>query len=277
MGARLAADPIRFPRRYHAARDVEIAAVVASGLAYGRVDLFTPVLERIFAIMDRAGGPYAYVMGFEPERDGAELRPIVYRWNRGVDFVLLFAALRSVIGGGSLADRFAWTDVDEDAGAAIERGVSAIRGAAVEVAGACGVRAASFSDLPRGFKMLVPVPSDGSACKRWNMMLRWLVRGPDAVDLGIWRHIRPSALIIPLDTHVARIARFVGLTGRVDGSWRTAKEVTRSLARFDAADPIGYDFAIAHLGISGGCAGRFEPTICPTCSLAAVCIESARC
>lgn len=274
---RLAADPIRFPRRYVEARDVEIAAVVASGLAYGRVDLFSPVLERIFAIMDRGGGPRAYVDAFDPARDGAALRPIVYRWNTGVDLILLFAALRAVTAGVSLADRFAWDAADADAGAAIERGVRAIRVAAVEVALSCGVSASSFADLPRGFKMIVPVPSDGSACKRWNMMVRWLVRGPDAIDLGIWSHIPRSALIIPLDTHVARIARLVGLTSRADGSWRTAREVTDALRQLNASDPVGYDFAIAHLGISGACAGRFEPAICPGCPLAPVCIAAVGC
>ena len=94
---------------------------------------------------------------------------------------------------------------------------------------------------------------------------------PDGVDLGLWRAIPPSALVIPLDTHVGRIARLLGLTTRGDTSWRTAESITASLRRFDAADPVRFDFALAHLGISGACAGRRVPTICAACPLDDVC------
>ena len=122
--------------------------------------------------------------------------------------------------------------------------------------------------------MLLPSPADGSACKRWNMMLRWLVRPDDGVDLGLWKHIPTHRLVVPLDTHVGRIARVVGLTTRTDGSWRTAREVTDGLAMLNAKDPVRYDFALAHLGISGKCRGKYVASICGGCPLFAVCVAA---
>jgi uncharacterized protein (TIGR02757 family) len=272
--ARLRADPVAYPRRYADPRDAEIAGLVAALLAYGRVDLFRPVLARLFAITDLAGGPGAYVQAFDPELEAPALRPIAYRWNRGGDFVLLFATLRRVLEilPGLEALFHAWRPSHLDVREALVCAITTLRQAAVDVAASCGVRASSFEDLPRGFRYFLPSPSDGSACKRWNMYLRWMVRPPvEGIDLGLWSSIPPSALIVPLDTHVARIARFVGLTRRVDGSWRTAAEVTAGLRRLDPLDPVRYDFSIAHLGISGACLGFRHPDVCPTCPLDAVC------
>src|SRR5205085_2486715 len=93
--ARLAADPVSYPHRYEDPRDQEVAGVLASALAYGRVAAFRAVLDRLFAIADEAGGPRAWVDGFDPARDAAPLLPVYYRWNRGVDFVLLLSALKA--------------------------------------------------------------------------------------------------------------------------------------------------------------------------------------
>jgi uncharacterized protein (TIGR02757 family) len=268
----LARDPIAFPRRYPRAADAEIAGLFAAGLAFGRVDLFRPVLARIFAIADAAGGPRAWIESFDPGRDGPALRPIVYRWNRGVDFVLLATALRRIVAAeGGLEPLFAVRPGEGDVGPALIRGVERLRREVVASAAACDVGATTYDALPRGVRMLLPSPSDGSACKRWNMYLRWMARPADGVDLGLWTSVPTRALIVPLDTHVARIARFLGLTARADGSWRTAVEVTAGLRRFDADDPVRYDFAIAHLGISGACKARWEPDICEACALVEVC------
>jgi endonuclease III len=98
-----------------------------------------------------------------------------------------------------------------------------------------------------------------------------MVRGPDGVDLGIWRGVPPSALVVPLDTHVARVARRLGLTRRKDLSWRTAEEVTAALRVADAEDPVRFDFALCHLGMSGHCPPRRDPGRCAACALAEEC------
>jgi endonuclease III len=103
-----------------------------------------------------------------------------------------------------------------------------------------------------------------------------MIRGPDEVDLGLWKGVPPSALVIPLDTHVQRIARNLGLTRREDASWRTASEITENLRAIDPADPVRFDFALCHLGMSGACPARREAARCAACPLAAACGGAAR-
>jgi hypothetical protein len=96
-------------------------------------------------------------------------------------------------------------------------------------------------------------------------------RGPDQMDLGAWSGLSPSRLIIPVDTHVSRMARNLGLTRRRDLSWRTAEEITASLRRIDPDDPVSYDFALCHFGMSGACPPRRHATGCGGCELLGSC------
>jgi uncharacterized protein (TIGR02757 family) len=98
-----------------------------------------------------------------------------------------------------------------------------------------------------------------------------MARPADGLDLGLWHSVTPARLVIPLDTHVARIARYVGLTSRASADWKTAREITTHLARFDPADPVKYDFAICRLGILDRCPKRHDPVRCTECLLAPVC------
>jgi len=255
--ANLARDPVRFPRAYRAAggepADIEIAAFVAAQLAYGRVDLFGPVIARLLAVTDRYGGPAAYVRAFDAER-AAALDGLVYRWNRPQDFVLLFRTLQRVYSErGSLGALFAPGPVARSLGDAID-----------------ALRAHAPAETTRGFRTWLAHPADGSACKRHLMLLRWMVRR-EGVDLGMWTHLSPADLVIPLDTHVMRVSRFLGLTARADPSWRTAEEVTAALRAIDPEDPVRFDFALAHLGISGACRGRRDAEVCPGCPLDRIC------
>jgi uncharacterized protein (TIGR02757 family) len=102
------------------------------------------------------------------------------------------------------------------------------------------------------------------------MLLRWMVRPAEGIDLGLWR-LPARALVLPLDTHTHRIARYVGLTARNDASWRTAVEITDALAMLDPLDPVRFDFALAHLGISGQCRREYDAEICTRCALFPVC------
>jgi uncharacterized protein (TIGR02757 family) len=134
---------------------------------------------------------------------------------------------------------------------------------------------------PRGipdnsyYSFLFPSPSSGSACKRLCMFLRWVVRPADGFDLGLWQGVRPDQLIIPVDAHVQRISRLIGLTGRKQADWRMAQEITAALRELDADDPVKYDFAIAHLGISAGCSGMVSSACC-NCLLSEFCQRQAR-
>lgn len=254
----LARDPLRFPRRYRAPRDVEIAAVAAAMLAFGRVDLFGPVIERLLGVLDARGGPTAFTERFD-DSDARALAGIAYRWNRSGDFVLLFRTLNAVYRSHpSLGALFAPGPARASLGGAID-----------------ALRALAPPETTRGFRTWLPHPDEGSACKRWLMLLRWMVRR-DGLDLGLWAHLSPRDLVIPLDTHVMRLSRLLGLTARTDAGWRTAEEVTAGLRRLDPDDPVRFDFALAHLGISGACLGFRDVTICPACPLEPACRAPTR-
>jgi uncharacterized protein (TIGR02757 family) len=98
-----------------------------------------------------------------------------------------------------------------------------------------------------------------------------MARPADGLDLGLWTAVTPRELVIPLDTHVLRISRYVGLTTRRTATWATAREITDALARLCPEDPVRYDFAIAQLGISRGCLHRRVPDRCSTCPLDPIC------
>jgi len=266
--ARIGFDPVELPRRYGDPADAEVAGLVASSLAYGRADLFKPVVERILAAM--GAHPAAFAADLARAPDARAFPFATYRFNRPPDVAALVAAIGHVRREhGSLGDRFA----------ALFRahggGPSALRPSVEEFARELREAPVAGPILrergPRGLLHLLPDAGGSGACKRLNLYLRWMVRGPDGVDLGLWRSIPPSALLIPLDTHLMRISRMLGLTAREDASWRTAEEITEALRAIDPADPVRFDFPLCHLGMSGGCPAHRLPERCGVCGLVSEC------
>ena len=119
-------------------------------------------------------------------------------------------------------------------------------------------------------RYLLTSPADGSACKRMNLYLRWMVRRTSP-DVGLWTFVSPAQLVMPVDTHIHRIATFLGLNDRKSADWRAAREITDALARFDAADPVRYDFALCRLGILDLCSRTRKKESCDVCQLRDVC------
>jgi len=144
-----------------------------------------------------------------------------------------------------------------------------------------GPALASFSERARALARDVPAPRtgsrpgsvsrffasprDGSACKRLNLYLRWMVRDGDGLDLGVWRGVSRRQLVLPLDTHLVRLARALGLSRRKSPGWRMAVEATRSLALFDPDDPVKYDFSLSRLGILDRCLHGRDVLDCRRC------------
>jgi uncharacterized protein (TIGR02757 family) len=271
---RLAADPVEFPRRYADPGDAEVAGLLAACLAYGRADVFKPKIESVLRVADPSPAAFAARLARMP--DPASLSGFRYRFNTGEDVAALLAAAGWVRERhGSLGARFA--ALLEQATA--ERAKAPLREALARFAAELREAPPALVLLDRrggrGLRHLCPDPRSGGAAKRWNLYLRWMVRGPDGVDLGLWREVPTSALVVPLDTHVARVARRLGLTRRRDLSWRTAEEVTGGLRAADPGDPVRFDFALCHLGMSGHCPPRRDPERCATCVLADECEAGA--
>jgi uncharacterized protein (TIGR02757 family) len=263
-----ATDPIQIVRRFPRPDDREIVGFVASSLAFGRVASVLQSIERVLAIVgDR---PAAFVRGFEPKRDGHRLADVVHRWIRGPDLVALLWILRQMLDRrGSLEDFFleGYDPSADDVATALDSFSS--RALALDIK-------AAYGRIPArpGVRYFFPRPSAGSACKRLNLFLRWMVR-QDALDLGVWTRVRPAQLIVPLDTHVIRVGRCLRLADYASPGWAMARDITASLRRLDAEDPVKYDFALCHLGMMNAC-GFSRPQADAQCPLRGACRPRAR-
>ncbi|HET9595841.1 MAG TPA: TIGR02757 family protein [Anaeromyxobacteraceae bacterium] len=270
--ARLGFDPVELPRRHADPADQEVAGLFAAALAYGRADLFKPVLERALAEMGPSPASFCERFARSPH---PAFEGFLYRFNRPADLRALAAAVGHLRREhGSLGARFAAL-LRETRGER-EPLRSALARFGRELREAPPARAQLADRGARGLAHLLPDAALPGPCKRWNLYLRWMVRGPDEVDLGAWRGVPASALVVPLDTHLARVARYLGLTDRSDMSWRTAAEITGNLRRLDPADPVRFDFVLCHLGMSGACPLRRDPARCAVCPLSGECRAKAR-
>jgi uncharacterized protein (TIGR02757 family) len=260
---RIQNDPVEFPHRYQHPRDVESVALLSACLAYGRAALFKPKIAGLLAPMGER--PAEFLAGLDLPRARKLLDGFVYRFNLPADLAVLLMGIGAALKRhGSLEALFVRSLEGRTWQAALAHFANAIK------AGAPKEKIERALGPVRGLSHLLPVAESGAA-KRLNLYLRWMVRGPDAIDFGVWPKLSPAQLLIPLDTHVARIAKLLGLTARRDLSWRTAEEVTASLRRLDAGDPVRYDFALCHYGMSGACPSTPVPANCRRCPLRAEC------
>jgi len=256
---------VRIPHRYRDPRDREAAALLGALLAFGRVDAFLPKAE---ALIGRMGpSPRRYIERFHPGRDRRFFQDFRCRLWTGADIRYLLGNLRDLfLEHGSIEDAFAAAGGDVRAGLARLAGL---------LSRADPGPWTGRSRRPAYYGNLVVDPARGSAAKRWNLFLRWAVRPADGVDLGLWTRVAPRDLIIPLDVHVGRIAGLIGLRTRRTLDWKAAEEITANLARIDPDDPLRFDLALSHLGISEGCTGREGPA-CPACGIRAICSAAGK-
>lgn len=261
-------DPIQYAHRYTEPGDQEIAAFIGACFAYGSVKLVHRAVEAVLKPMGRS--PAEFVRRF----DGANCWPGFYhRFHHEWHVVALVLVLkRALLEYGSLGELFRQSqDVESES----ERCESVLNGAAdwlrkhsLEIATRLG-----RPDIERGLRFFFNAPKDGSACKRMAMFLRWMVRKDD-IDLGLWSWMHPKDLVVPADTHVARIAYYLRLRGgkeKASANWKMAREITESLRAFDPNDPVRYDFALARLGILDICKRRYTKSICERCPVESVC------
>lgn len=241
-----ALDPIQIVRRYSAVDDREIVAFVAAGLAFGRV---ASVMASVEAVCQRLGAsPAAFVRAFDPARDAPAFAPIVHRWTRGADLAGVMWILKTLVDRhGSLERAFA-RGVDAEA-ADVEAALEAFsaEARAVDLRPIYG-----RAKRNPGAHYFFSRPSTGSACKRLNLFLRWMIR-QDGVDPGGWTMVPRRQLIVPLDTHTIRAGKCLRLTRRASPGWKMAAEITGALRAIDPDDPVRYDFSLCHLSMMGAC------------------------
>ena len=230
-------DPLQFPHLFNDDRDIEVMAFVASVIAYGNVKQIINSLSKFLEISNNQ--PFKFIQGFTTGKPIAS--KFVHRFYSSKDISRLFLLLHFAHSEfGSLKRLFlsGYSPRDENLKNAITNfNIYFLTKAQKE-----------FSELSRGIVFMFPLPEKGSACKRINLFLRWMVRKDD-LDFGLWNEIPTSKLVIPVDTHVARICRQLKLTKRKNVSWQMAEEITNNLKKFDSEDPVKYDFAICHIGM----------------------------
>jgi uncharacterized protein (TIGR02757 family) len=263
-----ASDPIVFLERYRRAEDREVVGWIASAFAYGRVETIQDTVGRLLAALGPS--PAAALDGIGDFRAFVRERLPAFRHRfhgRDDAALLLFVIAQARREAGSLRvffERRARRD-DRDVGPLLDRAVAAI--ASFDYRPLRGARSFPPGAAARFF---FPSPASGSACKRWNLYLRWMVRR-DGLDYGLWTGIDPARLVIPTDTHIHLIARRLGLTGRRSADWKTAREITDRLARIDPSDPVRFDYSLCRIGIFGVCRPELSRSRCGECLAADAC------
>lgn len=245
-------DPLQLVLRYDDPRDQEVAGLIAAAFAYGRADI---IVKNIGAVLDRmTPSPYRYLRTFDAREASKRFAGFAHRFHKTPDLVAFLGCIARHQSLGALFKE-CYDPADEDIGPSLTRFVHRLLPTA--------------NRLP-AVSYLLTAPEDGSACKRMNLFLRWMVRRTPP-DLGLWTFVDPAKLVMPLDTHIHRISTFLGLSERKSADWKGARAITDRLAVFDAADPVRYDFALCRLGILDLCSRKRHKENCDVCLLRDVC------
>jgi uncharacterized protein (TIGR02757 family) len=231
-------DPIIFPHRYKFESDIEISAFISSIFAYGNVTQIINSLEIIHRLF--GDSPTSFFEKFNPKEHKDFLISFKHRFYNGKDVEILFLIIKYILEEyESIKHLYLLYHFDQDKN--VKNSLSFFSKNLLEIAERNG-------KISSGIMFMFPDPFKGSACKRMNLFLRWMVRKDD-IDFGIWKSVRKNQLVIPVDTHIARISKELKLTKKKNVSWQMAEEITENLKKFDLYDPVKYDFAICHIGI----------------------------
>ncbi len=225
-------DPIQFVHRFKTKEDMELAGFIASMFAYGSRKMFISKLEDLFSRADYD------IFNYVKNGDFKNLKGLEYRFSKDYDIIPIFNILNALYKESKgLEELFAYSFAPrgDDYDHFLQKVVDYFYARAPKDAG-------------RGFYHMIPNPQKGGAMKRMNMFLRWMIR-KSAVDVGIWNFMLPKDLYIPLDVHVARLSRQMGLLSRKSNDYRAVVELMTNLREFCSDDPVKYDFAMFAFGV----------------------------
>lgn len=229
------ADPISVPHAFGGLQDREIMGFWAATLAWGQRKAIIQSAQKIAALMDHA--PHDFILHHE-EKDRQRFLEFKHRTFQATDTLWFLEFFQQ------------YYRRNDSLETAFSRHLTP--GAATVEQALRGFHELFFDhpDAPQRTRKHVATPARGSTCKRLNMFLRWMVRRDAAgVDFGVWTGISPAQLLIPLDVHVERVARGLGLLKRRQSDWQAVLELTENLRAYDPADPVKYDFALFGLGV----------------------------
>lgn len=229
-------DPVWILHRFSDERDIELIGLITAAYAYGSVDQINRFINEL--LLKTGNKPYEFTINFSKRKDKKHLEGLYYRFNSQADIADMFSSLnKALLKFGSLKNLF--FSHYETSHADI---IPALSGFTNEL----------NRNIPRTeygyYHYLFSDPVNRSTCKRMNLFLRWMVRKDD-IDTGLWNGIGTSKLIMPVDTHIARISGNLKLVKRKSIDLKFALELTDKLKSFDPVDPVKYDFALCHIGI----------------------------
>ena len=237
-------DPLQLVRAQRAPEDMEVVGLLAAALAYGNVTQIKRSIGAALAVLGPR--PARALRALDPRRTARALSAFRHRFNDGRDVACLLFFMRQMVERHGSVEGFfvdGYVAGEAHVGAALESFTH--RALELDTGGLYG-----RGRLPdaAGVRFFFSSPQDGSACKRLNLYLRWMVRR-EGVDLGLWRGVDPKALVIPLDAHIITLGRRLELTRYRSPGWRMALDITASLRRLDPRDPVKYDFALHRMGL----------------------------
>ncbi len=237
--SKLEPDPLQFLHLFNDEKDIEVMGLIASLFAYGSLKQIIYSLNKIIEITKNE--PYSFIRQFDFQKDKIKFNGLKHRFYAERDITHLFSLIQTAYREfGSLKNLFSkgFNKNDEN----VKNGITNFSEYFLNS------YKKMYGNFSNGIKFMFPLPQKGSACKRMNLFLRWMVRN-DELDCGLWNEISPNKLIIPVDTHIARICKQLKLTNRKNVNWKMAEEITGKLKRFDPVDPVKYDFALCHIGM----------------------------
>lgn len=232
-------DPVSVPHLFSKKQDIEISGFFAATFAWGIRTTIIKKCRELMQLMDNS--PHDFIINHQ-EKDLKKFIGFCHRTFNDTDLLYFISFLKHhYLKFKSLEEAFFPKNifVSNSHDELIERSLNYFHSYFF-----------SLEHVPARTKKHVAAPARNSGCKRLNMYLRWMVRNDDkGVDFGLWKKAKPSQLIIPLDLHVARVAKHFNLLSRPNADWLSALELTKNLREFDASDPVKYDYALFALGI----------------------------
>ncbi|MDR1583905.1 MAG: TIGR02757 family protein [Prevotellaceae bacterium] len=222
-------DPVKFVHKYNLLQDIEVAGILSAINAWGRRDMILRDITRILDLMGKS--PYDFVMS--ANLNALSGNQSLHRTFNMSDLGYLCRGLRNAYSTYSTIEQY-FADKPN-----LFDGIKSFR---MEIISANEPSGRSSRHLSN--------PDANSACKRLHLFLRWMVRNDGIVDLGVWKNLSPSELFIPLDVHVGKVSRSLGLVSRKQNDRKTVEELTSVLRQFNPSDPIIYDFALFGIGLN---------------------------
>lgn len=231
----ITSDPIQIPHQFSIKEDIEIAGFLAATIAWGNRKMIIKNAQKMIELMGNT--PYDFVMSHE-DHHLEKLENFVHRTFNGQDFISFIKGLQHIYTNHNGLEAVFTKHTQNNS---TQNAIATFKTIFFEIA-----------HLQRTQKHL-PNPNIGSAAKRINMYLRWMVRNDNRkVDFGLWQNIPTAALSCPLDVHSGNVARKLGLLTRKQNDAKALTELDTNLRQLDPKDPVKYDFALFGLGVFEG-------------------------